>query len=156
MMATTARISSTMKETDRHSSVRITSARCRPMPPAPTMQRMVEERVLLSNRHNEELEPVRREPEVLVLHHGQLGAAQRRGVAEQQQGAVAQAGQVAPARGDELPDLGGGERRGPALGRAVAAPDPAQGLADGGVAGIKAVAGRAVGAGERRRCVARR
>ena len=47
--ATTARISNTMNATDRHSSVRIISARCRPMPPAPTMPMMVEERVLDSN-----------------------------------------------------------------------------------------------------------
>src|SRR5215475_5951713 len=46
MAATTTRIISTMKETCCSSSVRIASARCKPMPPAPTMPMIVADRVL--------------------------------------------------------------------------------------------------------------
>ena len=100
---------------------------------------------------------------MLDLDAGELGAPQRRGVAEQQQRPVAQAGEVAAARRHELPHLGGGEGGGAPLRRPVAAGDAAQRLADGGVAGVEALFGRAVRPADgdqppaqRRQAVARR
>ena len=68
---------------------------------------------------------------MLALDRDQLRAAQRRGEAEQQQGAVAQPGEVAAAGGEQAPELGGADRRGPARRPAVPAEDPGQGVADG-------------------------
>ena len=72
------------------------------------------------------------EAQVLAVDAHQLRAAQRPGEA-QQQGAVAQPGEVAGAGGDQLAELRRGQRRGAAGPTAVPALDAAQRGLDGGV-----------------------
>ena len=76
---------------------------------------------------------------MLALDGDQFGPAQRAGIAEQQQGAVAQVGQAPGATsGDQTFDLHGGECRGPSGGPAVFAVNAAQ-----------SVVNHRMGAGER-------
>ena len=79
---------------------------------------------------------------MLALDGDQLGPAQRAGIAEQQQGAVAQVGQAPGAAGGDQPlDLGRSERGGPAGRPAVFAVDAAQGVVDHRVIGGEVLAG---------------
>ena len=77
-------------------------------------------RVALGARHQqpEAPSPTAAEDQVLALDGHQLAPAQRRGEAEQQQRAVAQAGGVGAAGGDQPAHLGGAERGRPPEGRA--------------------------------------
>ncbi|WP_043345107.1 hypothetical protein, partial [Belnapia moabensis] len=76
-----------------------------------------------------------REAQVLAVDADQLGPSQRSGKAQQQQRAVAQAGQVTATGGYQLAQLGRGQRRSLAAAAAVPAKDAAQRGTDGGMAG---------------------
>ncbi|WP_240046969.1 hypothetical protein [Paracraurococcus ruber] len=85
---------------------------------------------------------------MLDIDADQFAAAQRPGIAQQQQGAVAQAGEVGAAGPDQAADLGGGQRR-RLPGRAgMLAGDAAQRVADRRVAAVEGVPGLAMGAGD--------
>ena len=85
---------------------------------------------------------------MLALHRDQLAPPQRGGEAEQQERPVAGAGEPVAAGGDQAADLGGADRRGAALGRAVLAGDAGEGVADRRVRGRPGVAGHALGAAD--------
>jgi hypothetical protein len=85
------------------------------------------------------------EADVFALDGDQPAPPQRPGEAEQQEGAVAGAGEAAVAAGEQAADLGGGQRRGLAGRGAVPAQDAAQRVADRRMAGVPGVAGQRVG-----------
>ena len=80
----------------------------------------------------------------------QFGPAQRAGEAEQEKGAIPEAGEVGAAGRDQAFDLLGGERRRSPRGLTMGARDTTQGLADGRVPGIERLLGDAMRPGDGR------
>ena len=93
------------------------------------------------------------EPDMLGVEADQGGAAKASG-GEQQQGAVAHAGEIARAGGGHAPELGRGRRARPVAGGAAASRADERG--DRGIRGGTGQAGRAVVVGDRRGAAAER
>ena len=93
------------------------------------------------------------EPDMFGVEADQRGAAEASG-GEQQQGAVAHAGQIARAGGGHAPQLGRARRARPSVGGAAAG--RAQQRGDRGIGGGGGQAGRAVVIGDRRGAAAER
>lgn len=79
------------------------------------------------------------------LQSNQLGAAQGRAEADEQEGAVARVDQARAEAGEQAAGERHGQGLGPALGAAPGAAQAAQHVADRGVAGVEVVPGQAVG-----------
>ena len=96
------------------------------------------------------------EAQMLGIDADQLGAPQRPGIAEQQQGAVPEPGEIRIAGPHQGADLGGGQRHGLAGRGGMGAGDAAQRGADRRVTAVEGVARLAVHPGDRGQAAAER
>ena len=87
---------------------------------------------------------------MLYIERDQFRPPHGTGKADQEQRAVARAGEVGSARSAQLPHFGSGERGRPAGRCSVLARDPAECLPDGRVLGVQWMPGDAAGACDRR------